>query len=247
MRQIILKSFYFLFIISILGCAHLYKPSIYKQKFSFKEAIKNIKKSHSSIISLKGLAVLKVHSGSKKLSFSLFFFIKRPDSVRLEFLNPFGMPEIIYIKKKDNYIRYSMQTGKAEKENLNNSDSMVIVSDLFPLLFGEVPLNKGYIWNIKDNPKNRDQLILEGKGKNGRITFFIDTKKWLIIMAEKDNPTSIKEWKVTFSNFKAQNGIVFPKMIMLEIYPYFSRLSIDIKELNINPAIPKDIFSLPNN
>lgn len=199
---------------------------------------------------LKGLAQIKVSSPEKSFTTEEVLFVRRPTFLRAEILGPLGTPQF-YLATDGRKLSLFNPTenryyqGQATAKHLSFALPVTLgVEDAVAMLLGGLPLIPYDQASIRGDPQERLWILdLVSSSREERQLFWVDPRSFLIFRAEIQRPGA--SLQLTFFDFRSLQGVLFPRRIQLVSLESRAALSLEYREVEVNPEWGTMDFQLP--
>lgn len=201
--------------------------------------------SSARITSVQGLARVEVKAPMTSINGSQVVIAAKPDRLRAETLNPFGMP-MVSLTAADGRLGVLLTaqnlyyTGAASPENLAQFAHLPLdVQDLVSLLLYQPPLIEAWkeeAFSLKDGG-----WLLVRHGTMQRQELVFDRDRRLVETAYfEDNNLLIK---AAYANFIEQ-GVLYPALLTLDVPAKYAKVSLDFSDLETNGRLQPGVFDV---
>jgi len=202
------------------------------------DIITAIKKRDDYLMSLKATAQIKVKPGKgRELAGRALIMLKRPDQLRVEVFGPANQTVALVVYNGGELSFLSFQENKLYKDYPFPMDVSKLPNYLLglPVSGGQGPEGSG----LYKKPDFYPDSCIYINSENEQISV---TNEGTIsdIMRQGDGNRQIQ---VTISSYKDINGFLFPFAISID--NGLANLSIKYRDVELNPDISDDSFSLP--
>ena len=235
-----------LFVLLLSSCAPI-RPNLGAPvSRSFADDLLRESADNSALISsVQGLARVEVKAPMTSFNGSQVVIAAKPDKLRAETLNPFGMP-LVSLTAADGRLGVLLTAqnlyyiGAASPENLAQFAHVPLeVQDLVSLLLYQPPLIEAWkeeAFNLKDGG-----WLLVRHGTMQRQELVFDRDRRLIETAYfKDNDLLVK---AAYANFITQ-GVLYPALLTLDVPEKYATVSLGFSDLETNGRLRPGVFDV---
>jgi len=210
-----------------------------------KELMQKWYESSARVISVQGLAKVKVHSPENSLSGTQVILAEKPDRLRAETLSPFGSPLLLLAADGENLgvllpSQNLFYTGAASPANLGRFVRIPLrLSDLVSVLLYQPPTINALSEDAFELQEGGWLLIRNGSSRRQELTF--NHERQLVEMRYYDSDKLLL--KITYSNF-SEAGNRFPLLFGIELPEQETTASLEFSDPEINGKLRPGIFQL---
>lgn len=194
---------------------------------------------------LSGMAKIRINHPERKVNANQVLFVQKPDRFRAEILSPFGNPLLMTAANGEQLDAYvpsegTFYRGDPSLENLQRFIPIPLrLSDLVhamlydPLLisFQERRIlidDEGYRLELLADKGVRQQIFFDGHTRLVRTGYYVDDELHM---------------GIDYGNF-TDSDPAFPLSIQIEMPLYRTEVSVSLRDIEVNPEIPAERFSL---
>ena len=233
------------------GCAtHQYV--VKERTLSAREVIEHVRGRNSIIKTLSGSGVITVETRQASSSGSFDVFLRKPDSLRVEFRGPFGIHVGSLEISREQFVFYNRRENSAV---VGKPDGMMLQSlfrlkmrfdEIVNAFAGEFPLCDERD-SVEQFSVEREQYVLLFKGPNGSREYRVDGDDFLVMgyrtLDEWGNPTL-----VAFTSRTMQAADLTMPSLLRVVFPVERRsVTIAYDDIHVNTpvncavALPKNV------
>ncbi len=205
-----------------------------------------------SLHSLKALAKVKVSSPKEKVGFSQVVVARKPASLRLEALSPFGQTVHLFVTNGRSLAAYypgegKVYVGRASQENVERLLPLGLrLAELMTVLFAEPALLDGVRSSLEWAEADRLYVVSSAApGGRSKEVLWVEPERFILMRREIYDKDTVLVLKATMGDFEDVDGRQFPMRIDLELPRQEIHLSIRYQEVTLNPDTDVQSFSLP--
>lgn len=197
------------------------------------------------IVSVQGLAKVKVHSPDESLNGTQVILAEKPDRLRAETLSPFGTPLLLLsVDGEDLGVslpsRNLYYTGTATPENLGRFVNIPLsLPALVSVLLYQPPVILASSEEAFELAEGGWLLVRYGVPGRQELTFSHDRQLVGVSYFDQDEPVL----KIDYGQFTEQGG-GFPQYFGIELSGQKITASLEFSDLEINGKLPPGIFQL---
>jgi outer membrane lipoprotein-sorting protein len=199
----------------------------------------------SQIISVQGLAKVKVFTTENSLSGTQVILAEKPDRLRAETLSPFGSPLLLLAADGEKLgvllpARNIYYTGAASPANLGRFTRIPLrLSDLVSFLLYQPPMIDASSEEAFE--LGEDGWLLIRKGSSRRQELIFNHERQLVGMSYFDHDQLLL--KITYGKF-SENDDRFPLLFNIEIPEQKTTASLEFSDPETNGRLRPGIFQL---
>jgi len=211
-----------------------------------------VKKRDEAVRSMRGLMSLLVKSGKRKYHLEEAFQIEKPAKIRIETLGLFGQP--VFFLSSDGITlslflpdKKRLYIGASSANNISHAFPISLeLHEIVDLLTGKIPLIDSRSARASYDQKEGLMIIdlTPQQDVFQKQRLWIDIQKDSVVRGELRNGEGHLTWRIIFDRFQELQGILTPTLIRIETAEGPTMASIELEELEMNPALRKDSFRL---
>ncbi len=197
------------------------------------------------VISVQGLAKVKVHSPGNSLGGTQVILAEKPDRLRAETLSPFGSPLLLLAADGENLgvllpSRNIFYTGAASPANLGRFARIPLrLSDLVSVLLYQPPIINARSDKAFELQEGGWLLVRNGSSRRQELTF--NHERQLVEIRYYDSDKMLL--KITYGKF-SEEGDRFPLLFGIELPEQDTTASLEFSDLKTNGKLRPGIFQL---
>jgi outer membrane lipoprotein-sorting protein len=193
---------------------------------------------------------VKVSSIEKNFHTQEVLFVRRPSFLRIESLGPFGTPQLYLVTDGHELSLYNpgenrYYLGQATASHLSSALPVSLEpEEVVAFLLGGIPLSDYEISSVRaDREEGLWVLDLISTFRGERQSLWIHPQSFLILRAEFHRPGA--SYRLTFEDFHQIQGFLFPERIHFTSLESKAQISVEYREVELNPNWKKEDFHLP--
>ncbi len=200
-----------------------------------------------AIRSLRAMARLRYQSPEDSNTSREAIVVARPDRLRVEVLALFGS---VFVLTADNgkFTAYARQEGtvyhgSASPQNLWRYARLGLpVSDLVAIVLGTPPPRRGQRSQVDFDADTGRIRLWQQQDEGAQMVWFSDSG--LPVAAEQRGDDGQAQWRATFSDYEAHDGVPVATRIGIEWPPGQRSIVIALQDIDVNPTLDNSIFAL---
>lgn len=211
------------------------------------ELLKRLAADGQAFRSLKGMARVKISTGTRSFSADQILLAKKPDRLRSEALSFFGQPVFLVATDGTELTVLSPTEGKFYRGKATSANLQRILrvplrpTDLVHILLYQVPVvahtrqslasaeKGGYRLSLVEEGRRRQTLVFDADLRLVEAGYWHDAKLAL---------------RVTYGKFTDEKGHPFPQAICLQVPSVKAEASVVFSDVRTNVTIPEGRFTL---
>ncbi|MBI1815984.1 MAG: hypothetical protein HYR72_13475 [Deltaproteobacteria bacterium] len=231
----------------VSGCATLRPPApaIAPPLPSAAELVTRLEQQRAARVSLRALAHFVYDGPDEHRRARQVVLVQRPERLRIEVLSPLGT---VFVLTADNgalaaYVRSeaTVYRGRASRANLQRYARVDLsVADAVDVLLGTPPVGDGRNDAVSFDPTS-DTIQLSSATDAGAHVIAFDRALRAVAIETHDADAQVR-WRAEFSAFAAPADV--PTTIVIALPPQQQRLTLELQEVEVNPAIDAALFTL---
>ena len=241
-------TFALLLIISLLTSCAPVRPLLVGDQVSKRfasELMQEWSENSARIISVQGLAKVKVQSPENSLSGTQVILAEKPDRLRAETLSPFGSPLLLLAADGETLgvllpSQNLFYTGVASPANLGRFARIPLrLSDLVSVLLYQPPIINARSDKAFELQEGGWLLVRNGSSRRQELTF--NHERQLVEIRYYDSDKMLL--KITYGKF-SEEGDRFPLLFGIELPEQDTTASLEFSDLKTNGKLRPGIFQL---
>ncbi|WP_429885091.1 LolA family protein [Geoalkalibacter halelectricus] len=245
-----LRSFLLLLILTLAACAPRPKvvvPEVEPTAQLVETLLASLARNAEAAHALEGFARVRIVHPERRLGANQVLFIEKPDRLRSETLSPFGTPVLLAATDGEELSVYlpsdrSFYRGQASLENIQRFVPIPLqVADLVHIVLYDPPVipyvdthlrvdpQRGYVLTLRGDGGVRQEVVFDGRLRVRAANYYLDETLHMAIGYDQFDENLIP---------------AFPLTIEMRMPQLDTRATIDLRDIELNPAIPATRFSL---
>ncbi len=230
----------------VSGCATLRPPApvVAPPLPSAAELVTRLEQQRAARVSLRALARFVYDGPDEHRRARQVVLVQRPERLRIEVLSPLGT---VFVLTADNgalaaYVRSeaTVYRGRASRANLQRYARVDLsVADAVDVLLGTPPLGDGRNDEVSFDPTSDTIQLSSAADASAHVIAF---DRALRAVAIETHDAGEVRWRAEFSAFAAPAEV--PTTIVIALPPQQQRLTLELQEVEVNPAIDAALFTL---
>jgi hypothetical protein len=249
----ILGLFYLIVVLGAAGCAPLTPTPSPEALPPAEGLVQTLRQQQDQVRSFAGRGRLRLKTRRSQYHFEVMLAAVKPSQLLLQAFDPMGRPALTMTANTEEIVLLDYQAerfyrGEASAENFDRLLPLGVgVSDLINLMSGGQVLGEYGKVSVEpagsgEEPLWRLSLIRPGGARVERL--WLRPPGLLVAMAEMGPTVGDPEYRLGFEDYRQFEGGTAPFEIHLSALADGTDLTINYKEIKINPELPDKIFQL---